>query len=66
MNAEIGEAAGKVWQALEVNGPMAKTALKTKTKLDADLLAMALGWLAREDKVVIERVEKRKIQVTLK
>lgn len=66
MNAEIGEAAGKVWQALEADGPMAKTTLKTKTKLDGDLLAMALGWLAREDKVAIEKAGKRKIQVILK
>lgn len=66
MIAEIGESAGKVWDALAANGSMTATALRSQTKLDPEMLSMALGWLAREDKVVLEKMSKKRIQVALK
>jgi len=48
----IGETAGKIYQALEKNGPAADADLKKVTGIsDAALFNHALGWLAREDKI---------------
>jgi hypothetical protein len=47
----IGVNAGLIWQALE-SGALSVKALKKATKLKDKELNLALGWLAREDKVV--------------
>ncbi len=47
----IGVNAGLVWQALE-DGALSIKALKKSTKLKDKELNLALGWLAREDKLV--------------
>jgi DNA-binding transcriptional regulator GbsR (MarR family) len=53
---EIGGAAGKVFTALEAESkPMTIAAIKKKTKLSDGMLNLALGWLAREDKVVLDK-----------
>ena len=51
MEAQIGEAAGKVWQALKGKGAMMKPEIAKATGLSPDLLNMAIGWLAREGKL---------------
>ncbi len=52
---EVGTSAGKIWTALS-GGKLATLAeLKKKTNLDDNMLAMAVGWLAREEKVIIDR-----------
>lgn len=48
---KIGENAGLIWNALQ-NGALATKALKKATKLKEADLNLALGWLARENKVV--------------
>lgn len=50
MNTLIGENAGKVWQALQKGGKNVKD-VKKELKLKEMDLYLALGWLAREDKV---------------
>ncbi len=55
MNHEIGFTAGKVWHALRDNGAASVTKLKNQLKVDAFSLNAAIGWLAREDKVVVEK-----------
>lgn len=48
----IGEAAGKIWNALEgKSAGLSPMQLKSATDLTGDLLNQALGWLAREDKI---------------
>ena len=66
MVQKVGETAGKVWTALSENGKMTTKELKkvTKAKTEKDIL-LALGWLLREDNVVVEEAEKD-IVVTLK
>ena len=55
---EIGGAAGNVYTALEGESkPMTLAAVKKKTKLNDAMLNMALGWLAREDKVVLDKTK---------
>lgn len=58
MIEKIGINAGKVWSQLDEAGRQNAKDVKKVTKLtDKDLYA-ALGWLAREEKVVLEEVEK--------
>jgi len=60
----IGNNAGLVWNALDAANGQTSKSLKKATKLkDKDLYA-ALGWLAREGKVLIENKEED-IVVTL-
>lgn len=55
MNHLIGEMAGKIWHELHENGEMTTTKLKSRLKSDAFTLNAALGWLAREDKVELNK-----------
>ena len=66
MVQKVGETAGKVWTALSENGKMTTKELKkvTKAKTEKEIL-LALGWLLREDNIVVEEVEKDLV-VTLK
>jgi len=49
----IGETAGRVWHTLERDGPLKLTTLQRRMEVPPALLHMALGWLAREDKVEV-------------
>lgn len=53
MNAQIGENAGKVWKVLGKNGETATAVLAKSLNLTTDSVTLALGWLARENKVSI-------------
>ena len=66
MTATVGTLAGAVWTALNENGTLNAKDLKkvAKIKTDKDLY-LALGWLLREDKVVVAETEKV-MTVTLK
>jgi Winged helix-turn-helix domain (DUF2582) len=62
---EVGETAGKVWHALSSEGPLTMAELKKRVDGQGDLVSLAIGWLAREDKIEI-RPEKRTLRVQLK
>ncbi|MHB8156603.1 MAG: winged helix-turn-helix domain-containing protein [Desulfocucumaceae bacterium] len=47
----IGEYAGRVWQVLKEKSPQNLAALEKAAGLKEQWLYLALGWLAREDKV---------------
>ncbi len=53
---QIGENAGKVWNALQ-GGALVQKDLKKVTKLKNDELYLALGWLAREGKLNVQEGE---------
>lgn len=59
MTETVGTFAGAVWTALNENGAMNTKDLKkvAKIKTDKDLF-LALGWLLREDKVVVTEADK--------
>lgn len=57
LTAKIGENAGLIWNALQ-GGALTTEALKKATKLKVADLNLALGWLAREGKLVFEINEK--------
>jgi hypothetical protein len=50
-NDQIGETAGEVWHALAEHGGQSLTALKKSIEAPAELVAAAVGWLAREGKL---------------
>ena len=52
MDLGISTTAGDVYRCLESNGPASVTAIKKATGHKDATVAMAIGWLAREDKVV--------------
>lgn len=52
---KIGENAGKIWNTLNKSGEMTISQVKKKATLNDVDANMALGWLAREDKVAIAK-----------
>ncbi|MDR2472173.1 MAG: winged helix-turn-helix domain-containing protein [Tannerella sp.] len=51
----IGTAAGAVWTALSTSGKMSVKDLKKATKIKTDkIIFSAIGWLAKEGKLVFE------------
>lgn len=56
LTVKIGENAGLVWNALQ-GGALSTKALKKATKLKEADLNLALGWLAREDKIGFEQTD---------
>ena len=62
ITTKIGENAGLIWNALQ-GGALTAKALKKATKLKNDDLNLALGWLAREDKVTFEAGEELTISL---
>ena len=58
MNEEIGKAAGIIWGYLDKQTePVTLSKIKNEVDLTATLMQMALGWLAREDKITIKMPE---------
>jgi hypothetical protein len=55
MIQSIGETAGKVWQFLNDKGEANIIQLMKGVEADSSLIFQALGWLAREDKLLIDK-----------
>ena len=55
MIQRIGETAGKVWGFLDEKGEANLSQLKRGVKVDPNLILKAIGRLAREDKLRIEK-----------
>ncbi len=53
-DSRIGATAGDVWQVLSEQGPMSMAKLINAVGQPRNTVLLALGWLAREDKVSIE------------
>ena len=55
MKNEIGELSGTVWEILNEKGPTTVTQLKKLINTRDFLLHAAIGWLAREDKLNVQK-----------
>ena len=55
MIQSIGETAGEVWRLLNGNGAASLNEIKGSLKIDQNLILQGIGWLAREDKLRIEK-----------
>ncbi len=65
MKNQIGLDAGKVWEQLKAEGDMTTGALKKAVGLTPFALFAAIGWLAREDNIIVTRTGSQ-IKVSLK
>jgi hypothetical protein len=54
MSNIIGDAAGKIWTYLDKNGPSSVTKITNETEINKNDVQRAIGWLAKEDKLIIE------------
>lgn len=54
MPETIGATAGKIWHFLGENGPATANKISQALAADTKLTHLALGWLAREDKLTID------------
>lgn len=61
----IGATAGKIWTYLEKNGPSSVSAVEKAANAPKREIQMAIGWLAREDKIELTE-DKRTLSVRLK
>ena len=52
--AKIGETAGKIWRHLHAEGNRTLAQLAKQLDERPERIALAVGWLAREDKVVLD------------
>lgn len=50
----IGDNAGKVWHALNEKNETTLKELAEKLGLSLEMTAMAVGWLARENKIIVD------------
>lgn len=50
----IGETAGDAWRLLAEKGPLSMAQVVKQLDVPRDLAMLALGWLAREDKINID------------
>lgn len=64
MQEKIGSAAGMIWQKLDAKGELSLAQLKREVNWKTPFFDWAIGWLAREDKVVITR-QKRSFCIRL-
>ena len=54
MSNTIGDAAGKIWNYLNENGASSATKIEKETGIGKNDVQRAIGWLAKEDKLVID------------
>lgn len=52
-----GKTAGDIWRLLQEKGPTTAIKLKASLGISNTALFLALGWLEREDKVVLSESE---------
>lgn len=57
--AEIGENAGKIWHALNEVNEISIEGLAQKLQLNETEIALSIGWLARENKILFFQREGR-------
>ena len=56
MQNKIDDAAGQVWRYLDKNGSTSVSKITNETGLNKNDVQRAIGWLLKEDKLIIEAV----------
>lgn len=59
--AEIGENAGRIWHALNEVNEISIESLAQKLQLDETEIALSIGWLARENKILFAEKDGRTV-----
>ena len=58
---QIGDAAGMIWSYLNDNGASSLNKLTKNLEVSRELTLQAIGWLAREDKLVFEQATRGRL-----
>ena len=58
MSEIIGNAAGEIWQYLDKNGKATVAKMTKELKLDEKIIQRAIGWLAQENKITLEILDR--------
>jgi hypothetical protein len=58
MSESISKTAGVIWNYLDNNGPTTVSQLTRNIKETDKVLQRGIGWLAREDKIIIETINR--------
>jgi hypothetical protein len=66
LTEKIGQSAGTVWKILENKGKLDLSTIVKTTQIKVHDAYSALGWLAREDKIIGNRLKTNSIIVKLK
>ncbi len=64
MQDQVGATAGKIYEKLGIQGQMSMSRLKKEVGETDTLVAMAVGWLAREGKVNLSK-NRNALKITL-
>ena len=59
--AQIGQTAGAVWNVLDDNGSLSIAKLVKAVGEPRDAVMQALGWLAREEKILVKEEGRSRI-----
>ena len=65
MKNQIGEMAGRIWHILDSRGELTMAQLKKQLSAPDDLIQQGIGWLAREDKISLNK-KGRSVTIALK
>jgi hypothetical protein len=65
MNNRIGQIAGRVWRALGEKGAATVAQIAKSINEPAEVVTLAVGWLARENKVVFNESKSKAVTVSL-
>ena len=65
MKEKIGDDAGIIWQVLDAQGTKSVKDLKKVTKLNDKEIYAAIGWLAREEKLIFHQDEENDLSISL-
>lgn len=63
---KAGLCAGAIWNAVNGTDGLTVKQLKKVTKLTEKEVYLGLGWLLREDKVVVEAIDEKEFLIKLK
>jgi predicted RNA-binding protein (virulence factor B family) len=66
MSWEVGFVAGEIWRFLSQNGKSAPIKIKATLGVSNTMLYLALGWLLREDKIIVNPTTEYSYKVSLK
>jgi hypothetical protein len=61
LKVEIGFAAGDIYNLLKKDGPKTIKEIVNEIKADQTISVMAIGWLAREDKIEFYQEGKKRL-----
>jgi hypothetical protein len=66
ISCKVGFAAGEIWDYLSKNGVSSPIKIKANLGISYTMLYLALGWLLREDKVIISQTSEYSYKISLK